>query len=65
MIKTKTVLEIQKGDKVYQLLCDPDAPLGELHDVLHAMKAHVVGLISGISVTPASEKSDVAEQQPA
>jgi len=46
MLKQKTILEIVKGDKTYQLHCDPNANLGELHDVLSEWKAYVVKRIT-------------------
>lgn len=46
MIKNKTMIEVKIGDRIYQLFCDTDSPLGELHDALAGMKAHVVKLIT-------------------
>lgn len=34
--------EVKRGDRVYQLSCDPSSPLGELHDVLMELKGHCV-----------------------
>jgi len=42
MLKAKTVLEVKIGEKDYALLCDPEAPLGSVHDALCQMKAYVV-----------------------
>ena len=46
MIKNLTTLEIKAGERVYKLLCEVDAPLGEVHDVITQMKAFVVGKIN-------------------
>jgi len=45
MKKTLTSIEIKVGERLYQLLVEPTAPLGELHDVLYQMKAHVLELM--------------------
>lgn len=38
MLKQKSVLEVEIENKVYQLICDSDSPLGCLHDALMQMK---------------------------
>jgi len=58
MIKTLTVLEIKKGEKVYQFQCDSDSPLGEIHDVLCMMKFDIVSRIK-----EAQEKEDKLKQE--
>ena len=45
MKKTLTSIEIKIGERLYQMLVQSDAPLGELHDVLYQMKAHVLDLM--------------------
>jgi len=42
MIKSVTKIEVKSGDKIYQFICDNDASLGAVHDVLHVMKNFVV-----------------------
>lgn len=42
MIKQKTVLEVKIGERVYELSCAADSPLGELHDALMQMKGFCV-----------------------
>jgi hypothetical protein len=42
MIKQVTILEEKIGDRVYQLSCGSDSPLGELHDALMLMKGYCV-----------------------
>lgn len=38
-------MTIKKGERCYQFICEGDSPLGEIHDVLHEMKQHIVGTI--------------------
>ena len=46
MLKTNACLEVKLENKVYQLHCDADSPLGCLHDALMQMKGHVVERMS-------------------
>lgn len=55
MIKTKAVLEISKGEKVYQLYCDADSPLGELYDILSSMKGIVLQKMQEAEPKPEGE----------
>lgn len=57
MIGQRTVLEIKKGEKTYSFYCEPDALLGEVHDVLAEMKAKVVAMILERD-KPAEEKKE-------
>lgn len=45
MIKNTTILEVKVGERVYQMLCSSDSPLGELFDTLSAMRSHVAQII--------------------
>ncbi len=45
MIKQKTILEVAKSERVYQLEVQPDSPLGEIYDVLNQMRQYVVSRI--------------------
>lgn len=45
-IKSKTVLEVKVGDRVYSMECYSDSPLGEVHDALTQMKSYVVDRIN-------------------
>lgn len=45
MIKSKTILEVKIGERIYQLELAPDSPLGEVHDALIQMKAAVINLM--------------------
>lgn len=41
-IKPKTTFEKKTGDHTYRFECDPDSPLGEIHDALAIMKSFVL-----------------------
>lgn len=56
MIKNKTVLSVKVEDRLYELLCESTSTLGELHDVLSAMKKFVVDEI--VKRQTAEVKSD-------
>ena len=46
MFKQKLTLEVKGSeDRVFKFECDPQAPLGEIHDALQKMKGYVVQLI--------------------
>lgn len=58
MIKSKTVLEVQIGDRIYRMDCDPDSPLGEVHDALTQMRACVVQKIVDIDKSKEEPKDE-------
>lgn len=64
MIKNLTELEMKIGERVYKLLCACDSPLGEVHDVLNSMKAHVLKVMqdSVPKEDPKEEPKDVSQQ---
>ncbi len=39
-------LEVNKDDRKYVLICDPQSPLGEIHDVLCMMKGEIINRIN-------------------
>ncbi len=41
-LKQSTALEVVIEDKIYELRCDSDSPLGSLHDALMQMKGFCV-----------------------
>ena len=55
MLKNLSSLELKIGERIYKLMCDVDAPLGEVHDVLVQMKSYVVSRI---------QEAQKAEEQP-
>ncbi len=48
MIKSKTLLEHKIGERVYEFHCDPNSPLGELHDALTVMRNFIIDKIRDI-----------------
>jgi len=64
MIKNFTSLEHKIGERIYQFYCDPNSPLGELHDALHAMRNFVIGKMQEIDKkneeSTAEVKTDVS-----
>ena len=56
MLKAKTVLEVKIDERIYELSCNPEAPLGGVHDALCQMKAYIVQRI--IDQQEAEKKKD-------
>jgi len=46
MIKTHTIIEHKIGERVYQLVCTPDSPLGELFDACNFFRGIVIEKIN-------------------
>ncbi len=42
MLGNTTKLEVKIDGKIYLFLCDPDSPIGAVHDSLCAMKQFVI-----------------------
>jgi len=42
MIKTKSILEVKIGERIYNFECYPDSPLGECFDALSQMRGYVL-----------------------
>lgn len=59
MIKQKTILEVIIGERVYELSCSADSPLGELHDALMQMKGFCVDRM----IAAHKEEKEQAERQ--
>jgi len=57
MIKNFTSLEHKIGERIYQFYCDPQSPLGELHDALVAMRNFVISKMQEIDQKKEDEKS--------
>ncbi len=57
-IKTKTFLEVVIGERTYELSCNSDSPLGELHDALMQMKGFCVDKM----VAAQQEEQAIADQ---
>jgi len=45
-VKVKSSIEVNIDDKLYQFVCDSDAPLGACHDALCQMRGVVVNKIA-------------------
>lgn len=61
MIKNVTLLEVKKGERVYQLSLSNDSPLGELFDVISEIRAFVYEKIKAIN-TEEAKKEETPEQ---
>ena len=61
MIKSETVLEVKKNDRIYKLQCDAKSPLGELFDALCEMQQFVISKINDSQ----PKKDDSSAIQPA
>lgn len=62
MIKQQIKLEVKAGERVYELACSPDSPLGELYDAISAMKSYVVQRINEqLEEEKPKEKVEVTE----
>jgi len=57
-------LEVKIGDRLYQLLCAVDSPIGEVHDALSQMKMYVIDKMKEIENPPKIEEkvSDTVQQ---
>ena len=56
MIKQKIVLEVKIGERIYELDCSPDSPLGEIHDALSSMKFMIIEKMKDAEKTCCSEE---------
>ena len=48
MIKNCITFEIEKDNRKYIFVMDSNAPMGEIHDVLHEMKSFIIQKISEV-----------------
>lgn len=46
MLKQKSCLHVKIDDRIYELVCEPDAQLGELFDVVCQMRSYIVKRIN-------------------
>lgn len=63
MLSTVSKIEIKIGERFYQLLCQGDSPLGELHDVLSQMKGFVVEKMQEIDRASKEQADGGRDQQ--
>lgn len=61
MQKSKVTLEIDVNDNRHVYSCPSNATLGEIYDVLHKMKSHVVELITKIEEQKKEENKEPQE----
>lgn len=61
MIKSKIVLEVVKSERLYQFICLPESPLGEIYDVMNEMRALVIQKI--MDEQKSRESKDQDEQK--
>lgn len=62
MIKSKAVVEIKLNDRIYQMECPNESPLGEVHDALCMMKAVIIDRIKEIQSLEEKNKQPAAEE---
>lgn len=48
MIKNVTLLEVKKGERLYQMQVSNDSPLGEVFDALNEMRGFVYDKIKSV-----------------
>lgn len=63
MINNKSGLKVKIGERLYEFLCDHDAPVGEVHDAISKMKAFVVDIINS-NHKKEEELNNKSEQKP-
>ena len=63
MQKNKVSLEIDVDENRHVYTCPSNATLGEIYDVLHKMKSHVVELIKKIEEQKKEENKEPQEDE--
>jgi hypothetical protein len=63
MINSRTILEHKIGERAYQFFCDPNSPLGELHDALVVMRNFIIQKMQEIDKKEEKSPSKECEQQ--
>jgi hypothetical protein len=59
LLKSITILEIKKDERVYQFHMPPQSTLGELHDVLYEMRSMVAEKIQEILKVEQNKAKDI------
>jgi len=62
MIKNKTFLEVKKGDRNYQFICEVESPVGEVYDALSEMRGYTIDIINK-SNQAAQEQAPVNQEE--
>jgi len=63
MIKNKTVIEYNVGERKYEFFCSSDSPLGELHDALCFFKSLVIEKITEVQKKENARDESVPEKE--
>lgn len=58
MVKNKIVLEVRKDERLYELVCDNNSPLGELYDSLSQMLNFVIEKIKETEAAVTQKKAE-------
>lgn len=48
-MQNRSLLEIKKNDRNYQLILDPNSPLGECYDVICELQNYIIQLMNKVS----------------
>jgi len=56
MLNNLAKLEVKIDGKIYQLLCDVDSPIGQVHDALSQMKLYVINKMKEVESPPTPEE---------
>lgn len=63
MLKQKSTLEVKVAERSYEFQCDPQAPLGEIHDALCQMKVYIVQRIVDADKVQEVKEDDVVIEE--
>lgn len=58
MVKNKIALEVKRDERLYELICDNNSPLGELYDCLSQMLHFVIEKIKETEAAVAEKKAE-------
>lgn len=61
MIKSKAILEVKIGERIYEFECPNDCPLGEVHDALVRMRSIVVQMMQAAQQQDELKKEEVKD----
>ncbi len=56
MLNNIAKLEVKISEKTYQLLCEVDSPMGQVHDALSQMKLFVINKMKEVEIPPKPEE---------
>ncbi len=59
MLNNIAKLEVKMGDRAYQLFCEVDSPIGEVHDALSQMKIYIINKMKNLESSPKPEEENV------